>query len=83
MKMANRKYEHLVKPLSVGGMDMEVMKQLEMPKGAFANGPGNADNLVWLNGRDHLEGLQLMKNSLSDQETEKKEVLQRCRILNL
>jgi len=57
--MAKRKYEHLVKPLSVGGMDMGVMKDLKMPKGAFANGPGNADTLVWLNGRDHLEGLNL------------------------
>ena len=57
--MAKRKYEHLVKPLSVGGMDMEVMKKLQGPKGAFANGPGNADNLVWLNGRDHLEGINL------------------------
>jgi len=57
--MANRKYEHLVKPLSVGGMDMGGMKDLKMPKGAFANGPGNADSIVWLNGRDHLEGLNL------------------------
>ncbi len=57
--MAKRKYEHLVKPLSVGGMDMEVMKDMKMPKGAFANGPGNADSIVWLNGRDHLEGLNL------------------------
>ncbi len=57
--MAKRKYEHLVKPLSVGGMDMEKMKKLVGPKGAFANGPGNADKIVWLNGRDHLEGLEL------------------------
>ena len=57
--MAKRKYEHLVKPLSVGGTDMEVMKKLQGPKGAFANGPGNADKIVWLNGRDHLEGLEL------------------------
>ncbi len=57
--MAKRKYAHLVKPLSVGGMDTEVMKGLKIPKGAFANGPGNADSIVWLNGRDHLEGLNL------------------------
>ena len=57
--MAKRKYEHLVKPLSVGGMGMEVAQKPEGPKGAFANGPGNADSLVWLNGRDHLEGLNL------------------------
>ena len=57
--MAKRKYEHLVKPLSVGGMNMEEMKKLVGPQGAFANGPGNADSIVWLNGRDHLEGLEL------------------------
>ncbi len=57
--MPKRKYEHLVKPLSVGGMDMEMMKNLEGPQDAFANGPGNADKLVWLNGRDHLEGINL------------------------
>lgn len=57
--MAKRKYEHLIKPLSVGSVDMEMMKNLKMPKGAFANGPGNADSIVWLNGRDHLEGLNL------------------------
>jgi hypothetical protein len=57
--MAARKYENLVKPLSVGGMDTEAMKDLKIPKGAFANGPGNADKIVWLNGRDHLEGLEL------------------------
>jgi hypothetical protein len=57
--MAKRKYEHLVKPLSVGGMDMGAMKDLKVPKGAFANGPGNADKIVWLNGKDHLEGLNL------------------------
>jgi hypothetical protein len=57
--MAKRKYENLVKPLSVGGMDMGAMKDLKVPRGAFANGPGNADSIVWLNGRDHLEGLNL------------------------
>jgi hypothetical protein len=57
--MTPRKYEHLVKPLGIGGMDTEAMKDLKIPKGAFANGPGNADKIVWLNGRDHLEGLPL------------------------
>jgi hypothetical protein len=58
--MAKRKYEHLVKPLSVGGMSQEMMKTpAGVPRGAFANGPGNADKLVWLNGRDHLEGMNL------------------------
>jgi hypothetical protein len=46
--MAKRKYEHLVKPLSVGGT-----------KSILADGPGNAGQKVWLNGRDHLEGLNL------------------------
>lgn len=57
--MVDRKYEHLVKPLSVGGIDMEAMKKLQGLKGGIGNGPGNADKLVWLNGRDHLEGLNL------------------------
>jgi hypothetical protein len=59
--MPERKYEHLVKPLSVGGigMDMEKMKNADVPEGGFSNGPGNADKIVWLNGRDHLEGLAL------------------------
>ena len=58
--MAKRKYEHLVKPLSVGGMSPELMQTPEgVSMGAFANGPGNADKLVWLNGRDHLEGMNL------------------------
>ena len=57
--MEKVKYEHLVKPLSAGGMDVPAMKEMKAPKGAFANGPGNADKIVWLNGRDHLEGLDL------------------------
>jgi len=58
--MSETKYGHLVKPLSVGGMDMEMqMAQEGIAMGAFAKGPGNADQLVWLNGRDHLEGMQL------------------------
>lgn len=50
--MPDKKYEHLIKPLSIGG--------LEIPQGeGFSYGPGNADKLVWLNGRDHLEGLNI------------------------
>jgi hypothetical protein len=57
--MTERKYEHLVKPLSVGSLEMEQMKTPDVPEGGFSNGPGNADKLVWLNGRDHLEGMAL------------------------
>lgn len=57
--MQERKYEHLVKPLSIGAIEMDMMKGAEVPDGAFSNGPGNADKIVWLNGRDHLEGLDL------------------------
>ena len=48
--MASSKYGHLFKPL----------KMAEMPGQAqiFKN-TGNADVNRWLNGRDHLEGLQL------------------------
>ncbi len=55
--MEKTKYGHLVKLLSVGKMDMQ--GQEGVPEGAFAMGPGNADKLVWLNGRDHLEGLNV------------------------
>ena len=48
--MAERKYEHLVKPLSIAAMP-GVEK-------AFRN-TGNADINLWLNGRDHLEGMAL------------------------
>jgi hypothetical protein len=50
VKMATRKYEHLVKPLSTGRLERNAPD---------ANGPGNATQKVWLNGRDHLEGLNL------------------------
>lgn len=48
--MANGKYEHLIKPLS-----MAAMPGVER---TFKN-TGNADSNYWLNGRDHLEGLPL------------------------
>lgn len=48
--MEKRQYEHLVKPLSVAAMP-------GMEK-AFRN-TGNADINLWLNGRDHLEGMAL------------------------
>ena len=55
--MEETKYGHLVKPLSVGKMDMQPDESA--PERNFAMGPGNADKLVWLNGRDHLEGLNV------------------------
>jgi hypothetical protein len=53
--MAHRKYEHLVKPRSVSGMGGPIMEDRETSEDKFAMGPGNADKIVWLNGRDHLE----------------------------
>jgi hypothetical protein len=51
--MAKRKYEHLIKPLSVGRVKRDA------GKGKTAPGPGNAGQMVRLNGKDHLEGLNL------------------------
>lgn len=55
--MAN-KYANLIKPLSSAFMGRAASSE-EEAKGKFANGPGNADNLVWLNGRDHLDKAEL------------------------
>jgi hypothetical protein len=51
--MATQKYEHLIKPLSIGAINWD-----EVP-GALAIGPGNASREIRLNGRDHLEGMDL------------------------
>jgi hypothetical protein len=51
--MAIPKYEHLIKPLSIGAINWE------RAKSALAIGPGNASREIRLNGRDHLEGLNL------------------------
>jgi hypothetical protein len=56
--MATKKYEHLVKPLSIGAKNWDDAKKANQP-GALAAGPGNASREFWLNGRDHLEGLKL------------------------
>ena len=48
--MGEKKYAHLVKPLSIAAMPGA--------ERAFRN-TGNADINLWLNGRDHLEGLEL------------------------
>jgi len=50
--MASQKYKHLIKPLSIGAMDWS-------KPGTLAIGPGNASREIRLNGRDHLEGLNL------------------------
>ncbi len=49
--MATKKYEHLIKPLSLGLVNWD--------EAAMVIGPGNARKEVRLNGRDHLEGLNL------------------------
>ena len=52
--MANRKYEHLVKPLSIA-----TVPQMMQDGGSSFRNTGNADSIYWLNGREHLEGLEL------------------------
>ena len=48
--MSNGKYQHLFKPL----------KMAEIPgQEQFFRNTGNADINRWLNGRDHLEGVEL------------------------
>jgi hypothetical protein len=49
--MVTKKYEHLIKPLSVGLTKWD-------DAGRWV-GPGNASREIRLNGRDHLEGLNL------------------------
>jgi hypothetical protein len=51
--MAKRKYEHLLKPLNIA-----TMPQMVLDGGGFKN-TGNADSIYWLNGKQHLEGLEL------------------------
>jgi len=61
--MPARNYDHLVKPLSVAATPSPKSAegdQIQLPPGAKNfRGPGNADSIVWPNGRDHLEGLML------------------------
>jgi hypothetical protein len=61
------KHEHFIKPLSIGEINWEEKSR----PGASVIGPGNAKKEVWLNGRDHLEGLNFnfswgVHNSLGD-----------------
>jgi hypothetical protein len=57
--MAARKYEHLIKPLSVGELNMEEVQKAPGGLGAKLFGPGNARREFRLNGPDHLEGANL------------------------
>jgi hypothetical protein len=57
--MENIKYAHLIKPLSIGAMNWDDGHKAPGQPGAPAIGPGNANREIRLNGRDHLEGLNL------------------------
>ena len=57
--MPKRKYEHLLKPLSLGRIGSDNITSTDGPETPSFMGPGNADIIRWLNGRDHLEGLDL------------------------
>jgi hypothetical protein len=57
--MAIRKYEHLIKPLSIGAMSRSGENKAPGHPVSLAIGPGNASREIRLNGRDHLEGLNL------------------------
>jgi hypothetical protein len=47
---------HLIKPLSLGAVDWQEKERQAQP-GTSVAGPGNARKEIWLNGRDHLEGI--------------------------
>jgi hypothetical protein len=57
--MEIRKYEHLIKPLSIGAANWDDAKKSSAQQGALAIGPGNAKKEIRLNGRDHLEEMNL------------------------
>jgi hypothetical protein len=57
--MEIRKYEHLIKPLSIGITDWDDASKVTGQPRALAIGPGNAGREIRLNGRDHLEGMNL------------------------
>jgi hypothetical protein len=54
--MATSKHKHLIKPLSIGAINWEEKGGKGQPGASFL-GPGSAKKQIWLNGRDHLEGL--------------------------
>ena len=57
--MATGKYEHLIKPLSIGEMNWDAEKRVPEQPDSLMIGPGNALREIRLNGRDHMEGLNL------------------------
>ena len=66
LRMTTRQHEHLIKPLNTGAMNWEDNEKL-----ASVIGPGNAKKEVWLNGQDHLEGMDFnfswgIHNTLGD-----------------
>jgi len=57
--MKTGKYEHLIKPLSVGAVNWDDEKADPAQSDGLVIGPGNAKREIRLNGRDQLEGLNL------------------------
>jgi hypothetical protein len=57
--MESRKYEHCIKPLSIGAVNWDAVKKEPGRPAPLAIGPGNAGREIRLNGRDHLEGMNL------------------------
>ncbi|MCJ7605331.1 MAG: hypothetical protein MUO19_04760 [Dehalococcoidales bacterium] len=69
--MAKKLHDHLIKPLNVGKITRETAKHGQV---AFTRVPGVGAQTVWLNGRDHLEGMNLsftwgIHNGLGDWHT--------------
>jgi len=56
--MAMKKYEHLIKPLSIGAMKWSDAKKAPGQPDTLVIGPGNAKE-IRLNGRDHLRNMDL------------------------
>ncbi len=57
--MADKKYDHLIKPLSIGALKLDDAQMAPGQLGALLFGPGNARDEIRLIGRDHLEGMNV------------------------
>ncbi len=57
--MEGRKYERFVKPLSIGETERRSTRKGRKMRGTLPGGPGEAIRKIRMNGRDHLEGLNL------------------------
>ena len=57
--MESSKYGHCIRPLNIGAMSWDDAQKTPGQLGALMIGPGNASREIRLNGRDHLEGLNL------------------------